>query len=224
MGAGLAVMMTELYLIRHGESEWNRHSRYAGQQDVPLSPLGKEQARRAAVRLQSEQLDALYASPLQRALETANIIARHLGMRVSVERDLAEINHGLWEGLTTAQVIREYPVDYSRWVSQPHLVAMPQGESLADVARRTEAALAIILAKHRDGKVAICAHDAVLRVLLLKSLGLGLEHFWKWNFENASLSVIQVWQEQATPIFRLARLNDTAHLDGYHSDHAAQAL
>ncbi len=217
-------MMTELYLIRHGESEWNRFSRYAGQRDVPLSPLGKEQAQRAAERLEGESLAAIYASPLQRALETANIIARHLGKCVIVEQGLAEINHGLWEGLTTAQVIREYPLDYTRWLSQPHLVAMPQGESLADVARRTEAVLVAILAKHHDGKVAICAHDAVLRVILLKSLGLGLEHFWKWNFENASLSVIQVWQEQETPSFRLARLNDTAHLDGYHSDHAAQAL
>jgi broad specificity phosphatase PhoE len=216
--------MGELFLVRHGESVWNRSRRYAGQQDVALSDLGRQQAFRIAGRLAGESLAAIYASPLRRARETAEIIARHSRQTVIVEPGLAEIDHGLWEGLTTQQVIREFPSHYDRWRSQPHTMVMPQGESLDDLALRALASLQRILAGYPGRNVAICAHDAVLRVLLLGTLGLGLEHFWKWSFENASLTVIQVHKMTDRDGFRLLRLNDTSHLDGVHSEYAAQAL
>ena len=222
MGETAAIVRLSLYLIRHGESEWNRSSRYAGQSDVPLSAIGREQARRVAARLAGESISGVYASPLQRACETAGIIGQSSNMPVVLEPALAEIHHGAWEGLTAHQVRAEYAHEYAQWQMQPHTVLMPGGEALTHVAARVSAYLERIHSHSCGGNLVICSHDAVLRVMLLQCLGLGLEHFWKWSFENASLTVLEALDHPRT--FRLACLNDTAHLTGLHSEYAAQAL
>jgi alpha-ribazole phosphatase len=217
-------MTTELLLVRHGESEWNRQSRYAGQRDVPLSDRGKQQARRLADRLESEPLAAIYASPLQRARDTAIAIAERQRVPVTLEPRLAEIHHGLWEGLKANEVQARFPAVYTQWRTEPHRVVMPQGESLAELAARAGQVLTEVLAAYPSGKIALCSHDAVLRVLLLTSLGLSLEYFWKWHFANASLTVLESYDDCGSSAFRLAGLNATAHLDGVHSEASLQAL
>lgn len=217
-------MTTQLFLVRHGESEWNQLSRYAGQRDVPLSALGKQQALRLAGHLDAEVITAIYSGPLQRARDTAAAIGERKHLPVVLEPRLVEINHGLWEGLTMLQVGPRFPIEYVRWRTQPHRAKMPQGESLADVARRAKQVLADILAKHPEGKIILCSHDALLRVLLLTSLGLTLEHFWKWRFANASLSVLEAYPDGDSVAFCLTRLNETIHLKGVHSQDALQAL
>ena len=217
-------MRTRVFLVRHGESEWNQSRRYAGQQDVPLSELGREQAYRLAERLKGEGLSAIYASPLRRARDTAEAIKRLADVPIILEPGLAEISHGLWEGLTTPQVEERFPGEYRQWRSEPHTVVMPQGESLDDVSNRAEVVLTRALQEQQGGKVLLCTHDAVLRVLLIKMLGLTLDHFWKWTFENASLSEIEVRGEVGAESAHLVRLNDTAHLVGIQSEHALQAL
>lgn len=221
MGERVQVVSLRLYLVRHAESEWNRSSRYAGQQDVPLSTRGKEQANRIARRLSQEHLDALYASPLQRARETASIVGKACNVSLTVDPDLAEIHHGEWEGLTTLQVHAAFPSEYERWLSHPDRAIMPGGETLDQVSERVRAAFSRIQQKHANGKVGIFSHDAVLRVLLLRCLGLELEHFWKWELENASVSMVDVTEKGK---YRLVCLNDTSHLDGIHSEYALQAL
>lgn len=222
MGEAAATVTFSLYLVRHGESEWNRLSRYAGRSDVPLSSVGREQARRLAERLEREDISGIYASPLQRASETASIIGERLGLPVVIEPGLAEIHHGAWEGLTAHQVRAEFAREYAQWQAQPHRVLMPGGEALADVAARVKAFLGQIRSRADHANFVVCSHDAVLRVFLSECLGLGLEHFWKWSFENASLTTLQALDHPDT--FRLAGLNDTAHLAGIQSEYAAQAL
>ncbi len=217
-------MTIELLLIRHGESEWNRLGRYAGQRDVPLSDRGKLQAQRLAERLESEPLAAIYTSPLRRARDTARAIAERQRVPVTAEPRLAEIHHGLWEGLTTIQVGAQFPIAYAQWRTEPHRVVMPQGESLADVARRAGQVLTEVLARHGTGKIVLCSHDAVLRVLLLTALGLSLDHFWKWHFANASLTVLETRDDDRASPFHLAGLNATAHLEGIDSEASLQAL
>jgi phosphoserine phosphatase len=217
-------MTTQILLVRHGESEWNHSRRYAGQQDVPLSELGKEQADRLAERLKDEGLGAIYASPLRRARDTAEAIGTLAGVPVILEPGLAEINHGLWEGLTARQVDERFPREYRQWRSQPHAIVMPRGESLDEVGKRAELVLARVLLERQGGKALIGTHDAVLRVLLLKLLGMTPDHFWKWSFENASLTVIELRGDGGVETAHLVRLNDTAHLAGIQSEHARQAL
>lgn len=223
MGKGVGPVTVRMLLVRHGESEWNRSSRYAGQQDVPLSALGREQARRIARRLAGESITGIYASPLQRARETASIIGQRVNVPVMLEPGFSEIHHGAWEGLTTVEVGSEFPDEYARWRVEPHTVEMPGGETLADVAGRSQATLARIIERQCDGLFVICAHDAILRVLVLRCLGLGLEHFWKWSFENASLSILESCDDERQT-FRLVCLNDTTHLDGVCSESKLQAL
>jgi alpha-ribazole phosphatase len=217
-------MTTEVFLIRHGESEWNQSHRYTGQQDVALSELGREQAFRLAKRLKDDGITAIYSSPLRRARDTAEAISRLARVPITLEPGLAEIHHGEWEGLTAHQVSERFPSEYVRWRTQPHAVLMPAGESLDDVGKRAMVVWGRVLLKPRGGKIVICSHDAVLRVLLLAALGLTLDHFWKWSFENASLSVIQVRGDLSAQTCHLMRLNDTAHLAGVYSEYALQAL
>ena len=211
----------KIYLIRHGESEWNRAHRYTGQQDVRLSALGQEQARRVAQRLEHEPLTAIYASPLQRARDTANAIGKLKRLPVNLHPGFSEIHHGLWEGLTVEQVTQQFPDELERWRTTPHAVLMPAGECIADVARRAGAAFDQIVAEHANGTLALCAHDAVLQVILLHALGLPLEHFGQYCIENAALSCLE---RDERGCFRLVFLNDTCHLEGLRSDHVHQAL
>ncbi len=215
-------MTTRVFLVRHPESEWNRRGQYAGQRDIPLSPLGLQQAQEIAHRFEDEPISAMYTSPLQRARKVAEAIAQIKGLPVEVDPGLSEICHGAWEGMKVEEVAATFPAEYAQWHDEPHRVVMPRGESLEDVARRARAAFDRIVVRHRGGAVVICTHDAVLRVLVLNTLGLPLEHFWKWRFENASLSMLATNHKHNH--FQLALLNDTSHLRDLHSDCDRQAL
>lgn len=213
--------MLKLYLVRHGESAWNQLHLYTGQQDIPLSELGQTQAARVADALADISFAEIYASPLQRAAATAKPTARARQQNVTLDARLAEIHHGDWEGQPASAIREHYARDYMLWQTQPHQVQMPNGESLKDVARRTQSFLQDVLAKHQDGNVLIVTHDAVLRVIVLETLLLGLEYFWRWRFDNASVSIVE---RLADGHFRLARLNDCHHLEGVFANCEAQAL
>lgn len=213
--------MLKLYLVRHGESAWNVKHLYTGRTDVPLSGLGELQAERLGERLRSWEVKAIYASPLRRAQETAQPVAALKKLPLRLDARLEEIHHGTWEG-NPANVIREqYADDYLTWRTQPHRVKMPDGESLQDVAVRVASFLQEALAEHADGNVVIVSHDAVLRVIVMQSLQMGLEYFWRWRFDNAALSMLERLDDGH---FRLALLNDAHHLDGIFVNCDSQAL
>jgi broad specificity phosphatase PhoE len=214
----------QIWLVRHGESEWNRSGQYAGQQDIPLDDRGREQVRRLAERLSDERIRAIYSSPLQRALDTARAIASLSGAPIFLEPGLKEIHHGSWEGLTSAQANAGYPVEYAAWHVAPHTAVMPEGETLLQVQARAGEVMRRVRDELDGGKSVICSHDAVLRVIVLQALGIGLEHFWKWDFDNASSTVLEACDEEGRPPFRLVRMNDVTHLAGILSPIAVQAL
>jgi phosphoserine phosphatase len=207
-----------IFLIRHGESEWNAARRYTGLQDVPLNSLGRQQAICLADRLEHEPIAAIYSSPLRRAHQTAAALADRKGLPVNLDDRLREICHGAWEGLTPTQVENQFAEEYERWRSLPERALMPQGESLRDLLARVQAFRRDY--EPHDGAVAIYSHDAVLRVLTLSMLGLGLEHFWKFSFENGSITKMDARDSG----FYLTTLNETAHLNGARSDLELQAL
>ena len=223
-----------LYLVRHGESAWNVKHLYTGQQDVPLSALGELQAERVAEKFAALELDAIYASPLKRAQDTAKPAAQLKNMPLRLDARLAEIHHGAWEGNPAAVIREQYADEYRAWRTQPHRVKMPDGESLEDVSARVHYFLQDLLAEHHDGNVLLVTHDAVLRVIVLQTLLMGLEFFWRWRFDNASVSVLEkVGTERVVTEpgsvttlceFRLASLNDCQHLEGVYTNCDAQAL
>ncbi|MBN2023169.1 MAG: histidine phosphatase family protein [Pirellulales bacterium] len=160
-----------LYLIRHGESTYNATGRIQGQSDVPLSELGRRQAQAMADSLAREPIEAIYASPLRRASETADFLAAALGLPVRYDPLLKEVHAGAFEARVRDEILAEYPGTIAHWRSGRLDFAFPGGESRVDVIRRgRESFTAVCRAGH--GHVAIVAHGGLLLAGLKELLGL----------------------------------------------------
>jgi glucosyl-3-phosphoglycerate phosphatase len=160
-----------LVLWRHGQTQWNVDGRFQGQSDIPLDPVGEQQAERAARLLAALEPAAIYSSDLIRATATAAPLARLTGLTVISDKDLRERYGGLWEGLTDAEIRARYPVEHSQW--RP-----PEGESSAAVADRACAAMERIADSLAPGSLAVVvSHGAALRLGAARLLGLP-EELW----------------------------------------------
>ncbi|GLW47669.1 phosphatase [Streptomyces sp. NBRC 14336] len=163
--------MSDLLLVRHGETEWSRSGRHTGTTDVPLTEHGREEARRLVPLIRSHRIGAAFVSPLQRARETAELIGL---TSTRIEPDLREWDYGAYEGVTTVEIQRERP----GWFLFADGVAPgpPEhpGESVEEVGRRADRVLATVDAAHAntEGVVVLVAHGHFLRVLTARRLGL----------------------------------------------------
>ena len=177
------------YLVRHAQTLWNHENRLQGHSDLPLSPVGLEQAKRLGDYFASRSLSALYTSHLARSLQTAQAIAHQTGLSPVVEPTLAEMHLGVWEGLTPDEVNSRYDGAYQRWCVTPSQVEIPGAEPMDQFHRRARQAAGQILAAHQDdGDVVIVSHgggiaslfadwleaeyDQVLRRLVLNNAGI----------------------------------------------------
>lgn len=204
--------MTTVLLVRHGQTAWNREDRFRGQIDLPLDDWGLKQAETLGGRIAEEWgPDAIYASSLQRALQTAAAIARVCELRTAIHDGLLDIDYGAFAGLTPEEAAEQYPELARAWRQAPHAVLFPEGESLVEVQERAEAALAEIVANHPDQTVVVVVtHVVVCRLLLCSLLGLDSSHFWQFEPATASLSVLKISNERSV----LLALNDTYHMAG----------
>ncbi|GAB6180746.1 alpha-ribazole phosphatase [Desulfotomaculum defluvii] len=200
---------TKLYLVRHGETEWNAIGKFQGHSDVPLSDLGRQQAKKLALRLGSTKIDAFYSSDLSRAMETAAIIAKEHNSQVSYLPDLREINFGKWEGLTFDEISQNYGQLSTRWRANPVGTQIPNGEKLQDVAVRCQRAIDEIINVHAGETVLVATHGGVIRVIVANVLGCDLNNFWKLRLDNVSLTTISFYRDQKAI---LELYNDTCHL------------
>jgi probable phosphoglycerate mutase len=151
-------MATTILLARHGETDWNAARRVQGHTDVPLNERGREQARALAEELADEPLEAVYASDLLRAHETARIVAERKGLHVTVLPELRERNFGTWEGLTDVEVFERFP--------QARTGTWGDAETREELSHRILAALRRIAERHPDGRVLVVAHGGPLRAAL----------------------------------------------------------
>lgn len=185
-----------LFIVRHGETLWNKEGRFQGQQDTELSELGLAQAGKLAAYLGQQmagKFEAVVTSPLSRAKITAEKIAGACRCeKVEVAHGLTEINHGDWEGLLSSEAQKGWPRVFDLWHTSPHTVIMPGdgGEALRTVQTRTVAAIEE-LAKKYAGDVCVAAHDAVIKVLLCHFLGAPLSSFWSFQIANCSLTIAE---------------------------------
>ncbi|MFG1908948.1 histidine phosphatase family protein [Kribbella sp. NPDC048928] len=157
------------YLARHGQTEWNTAGRRQGRLDSPLTPHGSDQAHRNAQLLSGEGIDAVFASPLGRARRTATIIGTELGLGIRVVDDLAEIDHGLWSGLTAAEIDARWPGQRAVRERDKYTFRFPNGESYADGAARAGRVLAEI-AQTGVRRPLVVSHEMIGR-MLLRQLG-----------------------------------------------------
>ncbi len=190
--------LQRLWLVRHGSTDWNMERRYQGQSDIPLAPLGRAQARWVGRRLRLEHITAIYSSDLQRARETAAIIAQHCSLQQSVIVSPAwrEMSFGEWEGLTYAQIADQYH-HHLGFFSNPIDHSPPGGEPLLQLVQRVRTAftqLAQDRAKQTDptnqGDIVLVSHAGALRALLCSLLGIPLECQHRLRFDHGSLSAI----------------------------------
>jgi broad specificity phosphatase PhoE len=155
---------TTILLARHGETDWNRESRFQGHADPPLNENGRLQARRLASQLAAEPLAALYSSPLRRAHETAQILARSLGLELRVSQALMEVDVGSWSGLTRDEVGERFPYGFRRWLAYGH--GWDDGESYDELGRRVLEGLRAIADAHAGERVVAVTHGGPIRSAL----------------------------------------------------------
>jgi len=199
----------KIILARHGETAWNAEGRYQGQEDIPLSLTGEAQARALGERLHGVRIDRAVASPLSRALRTAQLALGDRASLLHTDAGLMEIAHGEWEGLLAAEIRVRDPERLLAWREAPHEVLMPQGESLQHVLDRAWPALARACDDMADDDtLLVVAHDAVNRVLLCRVLGLPLQRLWSFRQAPTTLNLLE-----GTDVDHLevVRLNDCAH-------------
>ena len=209
-----------LFIVRHGETDWNKEGRFQGQMDTHLSEYGLTQGDRVAAYLAGHSFEAVVSSPLERAFVTAQKIAAACGCRdIEVVDGFTEINHGDWEGLLSSQVEERWGDTLRTWHRAPHTVTMPGegGESLLDVQTRCVAGTEMLAHKH-SGDVCLAAHDAVIKVLLCHFLGAPLSSFWSFQIANCSLSIAELREGKAP---RVSLMGD-AHFLGEGFDKPEQ--
>lgn len=195
-------MPTELYLIRHGETDWNRRNLYQGTTDVPLNDAGREQAEALAARLRGVAFDAAYTSPLRRAADTARAVLSGTHVPLMPVRELMELSYGHWQG--RSQETSGDSIVEREWREAPWTVRFPGGESLEDVRMRGAAAIGAILAAHDGGTVLVSGHGHLNRVLLIHLLGLPRESFWEIAQPNGACWRLEICMDPATGLRRAA--------------------
>ncbi len=209
--------MIRVYLVRHGQTLWNAEGRYQGRMNIELSPLGRSQAARLAGVLAPVPLAAIYSSPLIRARDTALAIAAPHRLPVVLVADLHEIELGVWEGLTEGEITQRFGDVVARRRRDPEHVVPLEGESLYEVQARALRAVEEILARHDDATIAVVAHGAVNKMVLLSALDAPLSSYWRIRQDNAGISIVDVYG-----MHRVVRvMNETAHLADVQEERAA---
>lgn len=203
--------MLRLYLVRHGETVWNREGRLQGHTDVPLSAVGEAQARLLAARLGDEQIDAIWSSDLARARQTAEIIAAPKEIAVCATPLLRETMLGDWEGMTEAEVIARGDTETWKMYRRSPMVHRPPGsEPLEAVWKRILAARDSLRQEVGTGTALVVGHGGSLRSILCDAAGARVRNLNCFTLENASLSLIEYTDDLA----RIRFVNDAGHLKG----------
>ena len=200
---------TRIFLIRHGATTLSAEDRFAGATDVPLSDEGRQQAGRLAERLGEIPVAAVYASPLGRTMETANILAAPHRLEVQQRDGLREISHGHWEQLTRHEVEEKFPAEAAAWEEDPFTFAPEGGESGLAVTARALPALIEIVRRHEGRPVIVVSHKATIRLLLSSLLGFDPRRY-RDNLDQdpAALNIVDF---KGVVRARLMLFNDTSH-------------
>jgi alpha-ribazole phosphatase/probable phosphoglycerate mutase len=176
--------------------------------DPPLSDAGRAQAERVASALQTVSLEGVYSSPLQRAIDTAAMLAATHALSVELVADLREIAFGEWESLSNEEVEQQFGPLLREWWRHPDQTQIPGAEPLAQGRERAMAALRGIVDRHPDGQVAVVAHGGMNKLVLLTLLDAPLASFWRLAQSNACINIVEFNGSRG----RILAVNDTTHL------------
>jgi len=199
-----------IYLVRHGETDWNVQRRTQGIHDIPLTYKGINQANELAECLVKESISHIYSSPLERAYITASIIAEQIGLAPVKRNELQEVNFGVWEGLTHQQIEEKYPGQIALF--RKDFSFFPEnGESLYALEKRIDCFINYLQIKHinENDKILVVSHAYPIRMMIIKLMKLPIQHLWDFRIDNTGISIIQIQSDNR----RIICLNDTCHLN-----------
>ena len=204
--------MTRIVLVRHGQTEWNAGSssgeHFRGRIDIELNALGRAQSQAVAECLSSLPVEAIYTSPLQRAVSTARALGQRVHQDVQHCDGLLDIDYGEWAGRSQQEVAAQWPELHGRWRLTPHLVQIPGGELLDDVRQRALQGLKTVLDRHSNGLVVLVSHQAVNKVLICAWLGLDNSSFWRIRQDTGCINRFDYGDQSYTVL----ALNEVCHL------------
>jgi len=199
-----------LILIRHGETAWNKQRRIQGSRsNTQLSETGYDQADRIAASLKRERTDAIYSSPLKRAMNTAQAVATACGLQVRTMPELQEIDAGDLDGLSEKEMGPGHLAFWSEWRKGDPALHLPGGESLEELQKRVWWAVERILERHTEETVVVVGHLFTNLVVICRALGLGLHNIRRLRLAPASISIVEFTTQGNT----LLLFNDTCHLE-----------
>jgi broad specificity phosphatase PhoE len=208
-------MSTEILLVRHGQSVGNTLDLFCGHDDTPLTPLGMAQARALGRRLAKTQIDAVIASDLSRAADTARLATHGRGLALALDPRLREMHYGEWEALPGKALGEKHP-ELMRAFFRGEAAA-PGGETVAELRARTAPALLEIAEAHRGRTVMVVSHGNAMMAMVAELLALPLSATWAFTFENTSLTRLHVSKSNRLTV---RSLNDAAHIEGLAESHA----
>jgi broad specificity phosphatase PhoE len=197
----------KLYVLRHGETEWNKEEIFRGRKDIPLNAAGMKQVVKAGGYFTGKPVEKILSSPLSRAVQTAQAIGRVTGVPVEATEELTDINFGVWEGRSLKDVEEHFPADLALWRASPQDLRVEGGETLAEVRERVWGCIKEIGAKQK-GAVIVATHRVICKVIVLSCLGIDNSHFWDMRFDPASITLLEGKDNRFSLIFA----NDTCHL------------
>ena len=202
-------MKTKVLLVRHGGTVFSAADRFAGSSNVDLSEEGRRQAAQLSTRLADGHIDVAYCSPMQRAIDTANLILKPRGLTPIQREGLREVDHGHWEGQVHKEVEKTFAEEYKAWDADPFTVAPPGGETGLQVFTRALPALREIVVAHPNQTVLVVSHKATNRILLCSLLGIDLRDYRDVIAQD--LACLNVLEFTAPWRARAQLINDTAH-------------
>lgn len=200
--------MTQIYLVRHGQTQWNREEIFRGTADIPLNESGIREAHLAAESLKERAIKAVFSSPLARAKQTAEAIAGLHGLEVRIIEGLKDLCFGEWQGVSHQAVLERYPELFRQWLREPHRVTFPGGESLGAIQSRAVEAVKKVVLKHPEETIVMVSHRVVNRALICGLVGIDLSRFWQIGQDTTAINLL-TWKHGR---FILTCLNDTCHL------------
>ena len=202
--------MTKIYLVRHGQTEWNKKLTFRGRADIPLNEAGHMEAQALSKALKDKNIEVIYTSPLRRSTETAQPVADFFHLEIVPVQGLIDINYGDWEGLSFNEVKNRYSEQYEKWEKTPDLIRFPNGETLDEAKERSFLAFKNIVSKNPNKSILIIPHRVINKILLCALLNLPTSHFWEIRQDTGCINLIEYSGDR----FVLCTMNDTCHLKG----------
>lgn len=189
----------KIYITRHGETDWNVEGRMQGAKNSNLTDRGKLDAIKLGYSLNNVEIDYIYTSPLTRAYDTASLIKGDRDIPIETYEDLKEMNFGVWEGMHSNDVIREYGEEYNRFWNEPHLYTPNGGETFEELIKRVDNLLTDIISKNKGEIILLVTHTIIIKAIYAILKKYEIKDFWNPPYiNNTCLTIIDYVEDKYT--------------------------